>query len=437
MVPLSILGVVLGVVILVALSMRGFSVFISAIAASVVIGLFGGISLQQSILTDFMGGFVGFIQGNFMVFAAGALMGKAYEMTNGAKAVARLFVKLFGQRFAPYAVLAAIWVLTGGGIAGFVLAFSVYPIALEVFREANLPRNIIPGLIIAGCCTASSWGAGVAQPVNSVMANGFGISLMAAAVPSFIMMAAAMATSFVVMAFLFKKAKANGEGFVAGPDDPSDANIEIPNGWVALLPLIVAILLINIKIDGAPILPTAFGIFVGAVLATLLMKNFIGKDQSIVTNMGQGFQNALISIGNTAAMVAVGSVARATVGFAAVLSGVTGMGGNPLISATITALIISSITGGATGAVGLVAPLLTPIYTAMGVNLEMVGRIVSSAGHIGGLLPNGGFVNTTITGIAKDTYKNCWTNVFLISTFANVVATVVGIIVMTIMGVYI
>jgi len=437
MVPLSILGVVLGVVILVALSMRGFSVFISAIAASVVIGLFGGISLQQSILTDFMGGFVGFIQGNFMVFAAGALMGKAYEMTNGAKAVARLFVKLFGQRFAPYAVLAAIWVLTGGGIAGFVLAFSVYPIALEVFREANLPRNIIPGVIVAGCCTASSWGAGVAQPVNSVMANGFGISLMAAAVPSFIMMFAAMATSFIVMAILFKKAKANGEGFVVNANDPSDANLEIPNGWLALAPIFVALLLINIKIDGSPILPTAFGIFVGAVLATLLMKNYIGKDQSVVNHMGQGFQNALNSIGNTAAMVAVGSVARATIGFSAVLDTVTGMGGNPLISATLAALVISAITGGATGAVGLVAPLLTPVYTAMGANLEMVGRIVSSAGHIGGLLPNGGFVNTMITGIAKDTYKNCWTNVFLISTFANVVATVVGIIVMTIMGVYV
>ena len=436
MVPFSILGIVLGLVILVVLSMKGFSVFISAIAASIAIALCSGISLQQAVLTDFMAGFVGFIQGNFMVFAAGALMGKAYEMTNGAKAVARLFIKLFGQRFAPYAVLAAIWVMTGGGIAGFVLAFSVFPIALEVFREANLPRNIIPGLIIAGCCTASSWGAGVAQPVNSVMANGFGISLMAAAVPSFIMMAAAMATSFIVMAFLFKKAKANGEGFIAGPNDPSDEGVEIPNGWVALIPLIVAVLLINVKINGSPILPTAFGIFVGAVLAVLLMRNNITKGQSIATNMGQGFTNALTSIGNTAAMVAVGSVARATIGFAAVLEGVTGMGGNPLISATITALIISSITGGATGAVGLVAPLLTPIYTSMGANLEMIGRIVSSAGHIGGLLPNGGFVNTTITGIAQDTYKNCWTNVFLLSTFANIVATVVGIIVMTIMGVY-
>ena len=437
MVPVSIIGIIIGLAILVVLSMRGISVFISAILASAVMALFSGISLQQAILSDFMAGFVGFVNGNFMVFAAGALMGKAYEMTNGAKAVARLFIKLFGQRFAPYAILVAIMVMTGGGIAGFVLAFSVFPIALEVFREANLPRYIIPGVIIAGCCTASSWGAGVAQPVNSVMANGFGIGLMAAAVPSFIMMAVALATACAAMSVLFKKAKAKGEGFISYPGDPSDANVEVPNGWLALVPIVVALALINVKIADKPILPTAFGIFVGAVLAVLLMKGSIAKDVNIVAGFGQGFQNALNSIGNTAAMVAVGSVARATIGFTAVLDTLTGMGGNPLISAALAALIISAITGGATGAVGLVAPLLTPVYTAMGANLEMIGRIVSSTGHIGGLLPNGGFVNTMITGIAKDTYKNCWSSAFFISTFANIVATIVGIVVMTIMGVYV
>ena len=47
--------------------------------------------------------------------------------------------------------------MTGGGIAGFVLAFAMFPIAAEIFREVDAPRAIIPGLIITGCCTASSW----------------------------------------------------------------------------------------------------------------------------------------------------------------------------------------------------------------------------------------------------------------------------------------
>ena len=110
------------------------------------------------------------------------LMGKAYEITGGAKAVARLFIKLFTVRFAPYAIFLAIVVMTWGGIAGFVLAFSVFPIAVEIFREADLPRSMIPGIVIAGCCTISSWGPGSAQPVNNIYATNFQTSLMGAPV---------------------------------------------------------------------------------------------------------------------------------------------------------------------------------------------------------------------------------------------------------------
>ena len=95
MTAVSIIGIFLGLAVLIFCSMKGLSVFISALLASVVIALTGGISLESALLTDFMTGFVNFITGNFMVFAAGALMGKAYEITGGAKAVARLFIKLF------------------------------------------------------------------------------------------------------------------------------------------------------------------------------------------------------------------------------------------------------------------------------------------------------------------------------------------------------
>ena len=75
MTAVSIIGIFLGLAVLIFCSMKGLSVFISALLASVVIALTGGISLESALLTDFMTGFVNFITGNFMVFAAGALMG--------------------------------------------------------------------------------------------------------------------------------------------------------------------------------------------------------------------------------------------------------------------------------------------------------------------------------------------------------------------------
>ena len=94
------------------------------------------------------------------------------------------------------------------------------------------------------------------------------------------------------------------------------------------------------------------------------------------------------------------------------MKAVTGIGGSPLIGASLAGLIVAFICGGATGATGLLGPILTPVYTEMGANMEMVGRIVMASGHVTGTLPNGGFINTVITGIAKDTYKNCFKYLF-------------------------
>lgn len=437
MTALSIIGIFVGLFVLIFCSMRGFSVFISALLASIIIALTGSVSLSQAVLTDFMNGFVGFISGNFMVFAAGALMGKAYEITHGAKAVAQLFIKLFGKKYAPYALLIAIMIMTGGGITGFVLVFALFPIAAEVFREIDLPRHIIPGLLIAGCCTASSWGAGVAQPVNNIYATTFNTTLMGAPVPSVIMMITALAASCIFLHIFIKQAQKNGEHYVVSEFDVPSSNEVLPNGWVALIPLVVALALINIKVNGTVLMPTAFGIFIGAALAMLLMYKYKTDDKSIATHVGAGFSGALMSIGNTAAMAAVGTVAKSTAGFAVLLETLTGMGGNPLISAAICGGIICWVTGGATGGLSMIGPTLAATYTSMGVNSAMVGRIIMAMGHATGTMPNGGFINTTITGVAHDTYKNAYKYSLFLCSVPNLIAVVVGIIVMSVMGIYV
>ena len=437
MTTISIIGIFVGLAVLIFLSMKGYSVFISALLASVIIALTGGVTLEQALLKDFMGGFTGFVSGNFMVFAAGALMGKIYEITGGAKAVAHLFIKLFGKNLAPYALLLAVIIMAGGGITGFVLVFALFPIAVEVFREADLPRYIIPGLLITGCCTVSSWGAGVAQPVNNIYATTFNTTLMGAPVPSIIMMIASLAFTMFFLHLFLAKAKGRGEHFVASEYDRASSEEALPNGWVALIPLIVALALINVKVGGKVLMPTAFGIFIGAALAYALMFKFKSDDKPIKDHIGAGFASALTSIGNTAAMAAVGGVAKSTVGFTVLLDSLLGMGGNPLISAAICGFIICGVTGGATGGLSMIGPSLAASYGAMGVNLAMVGRIIMTVGHSSGTLPNGGFINTVINGVAHDTYKNSYKYCFVMCSLSNLFAVIVGIIVMSVMGIYV
>jgi H+/gluconate symporter-like permease len=44
-------------------------------------------------------------------------------------------------------------ILTYGGVSLFVVAFSVYPMALALFREADLPRRFIPAALAFGSVT--------------------------------------------------------------------------------------------------------------------------------------------------------------------------------------------------------------------------------------------------------------------------------------------
>ena len=70
---------------------------------------------------------------------------------------------------------------------------------------------MIPGIVIAGCCTISSWGPGSAQPVNNIYATNFQTSLMGAPVPSIIMAVARLLVTCLLMAVFIGRARARGE----------------------------------------------------------------------------------------------------------------------------------------------------------------------------------------------------------------------------------
>ena len=54
--------------------------------------------------------------------------------------------------------------LSYGGINSFVIIFAIYPIALKLFEEADLPTYLLPGIAVS--YTHLVLGAGVTAAVN-------------------------------------------------------------------------------------------------------------------------------------------------------------------------------------------------------------------------------------------------------------------------------
>ena len=72
------------------------------------------------------------------------------EATGAAKSIAVKVTKLIGKKRAILGVLIATALLAYGGVSVFVIVFAIYPIALELFREANISRKLLVPTFMLG-----------------------------------------------------------------------------------------------------------------------------------------------------------------------------------------------------------------------------------------------------------------------------------------------
>ena len=114
----------------------------------------------MSFVSAYMDGFASFVAAWFFMFLLGSMFGKFMEDTGAADSVARWIINKLGRKQAVLAVVLACAILTYGGVSVFVVAFSVYPMALSLFKDANLPRRFIPAALAFGSVTFTMTSAG-------------------------------------------------------------------------------------------------------------------------------------------------------------------------------------------------------------------------------------------------------------------------------------
>ena len=429
---LSIIGMIVALAALSFMVMKGVNIFIAAIVSSLIVAVTGGIPLYEALQTNYMGGFTGFFGGNFLIFVAGAIMGQVYEKTNGAKAIARMIINGLGKQAAIVAVPLAIGILTYGGIAGFVVCFAVFPIALEIYREADIPRRFIPGAIVFACCTFSAIGPGNPQVGNVVLQNALGTTLMAGAVVGFVATIVTLVVGVFMLTVMVKRAQAAGEHFVAKPTDKFDDDAVCPNGWLALAPLALTLILINIKVGGAQIIPTPFGVFLGSVLAYIVLRKYKTDPTPVMDLLANGIRNAVTAAANTSAVVGFGSVVKAASGFPVLCSAIENIPGPPLVAVALATTIIAGICGSGSGGLGIAAPILKPIFVdGLGININVLHRMMMVASCGLDSLPHNGFVVTVINGVCGETHKDAYMPVFWLTVVTPLIATAVSIVLFT------
>ncbi|UTR09858.1 GntP family permease [Evansella sp. LMS18] len=417
-------GILLGLIVLMALAYLGWSIIWVAPIAAGVVALTGGLDLLDAYTDTYMGGFVGFARDWFPVFMLGAIFGKLMEDTGMAKSVAVALTKLIGTKRAILGVIVACAVLTYGGVSLFVVVFAVYPLALSLFREANISRRLMPAAVALGAFTFTMTAIpGTPQIQNLIPIPYFQTSATAAPVMGIVAALVMGVGGYYYLRWREKQLTEKGELF-AEPKDQKIAGFEgeAPNFVLSLLPLITVLVTLNI-LDWHIVVALISGIILILLLNISKFKNFVKA-------INAGAVGSVTAIINTSAAVGFGTVVREVPGFERLTELLLGIRGNPLISEAVAVNILAGATGSASGGMGIALEALGERYYQLaldtGVSTEAFHRVASLAS--GGLdaLPHNGAVLTllTITGLShKESYKD----IFVVAVAIPIVATAVAI----------
>jgi len=455
----GVLAIIVSLGLLMYLAYRGITVLvlapILALGAAFVAG--GADAHIMATYTEtFMKAFANYCKSYFPVFLLGAIFGKLMDDSGSAKAISHAIAKKLGGDKAILAVIAACGILTFGGVSLFVVAFAVFPIAMQLFKEADIPKRLIPGSIAAGAFTFTMTALpGTPQIQNAIPMPFFGTDAYAAPILG-IFAAICMFTGAVVwLNFRVKKAKAAGEGYGNHPNEKivEFDEKDLPSLGLALLPIIL-VLVINfifskfifvagkyngdyLKDYGTKLASVSgtwslvIALVISIVITILLnLKNLKNPKESV----NQGAIGSLLAVVNVSSEVGYGNVIQSLAAFTILKEALLGISSNPIISEAVSVNVLAGITGSASGGMSIALGVLGKTYLEaaiqQGINPEVLHRIAALASGGFDSLPHNGAV-ITLLSICGLTHKDSYADIGMCSVVIPVITLVFVVILAT------
>jgi H+/gluconate symporter-like permease len=480
----GVAGVLLALALLIYLAYRGVSILILAPALASLAVLFDGEApLLASYTQVFMRGAGDFIVRFFPLFLLGAIFGKLMDASGAARGLAQGFVARLGADHAVLAVVLACAVLTYGGVSLFVVAFAVYPIAAALFRQADLPKRLIPATIALGAFTFTMTALpGTPAIQNAIPMPFFGTTPFAAPGLGILTGAVMLAGGMLWLGCRTGRARAAGEGYGAHDDAPvprpdkrlrehaagegydlmevggDTAGVAKAPFPVAVAPIALVVALNYVfAMHVVPALDTGYlaaarygatevdsvrGVWsiIAALVLAILAQIALNwrRLPGLTRTLDDGASASVLPIFNTASQVGFGAVIASLPAFEAIRAGVLDRGAdNPLLSLAISVNLLAGITGSASGGMSIALETLGDAYVASaraaGVPLDLMHRVTSVA--TGGLdaLPHNGAV-ISLLAICGLTHRQSYADVFVVAVLVPLLALAVLIVLGTTVG---
>lgn len=213
---LGLFGIILSLVLLMVLAYRGINVLILApLMALLATAFAGGLPLLATYTQVFMPALGEYAITYFPLFLLGAIFGKLMDDSGAARVIAHFIVDKLGDRQAIVAIVLSCGILTYGGVSLFVVAFAVFPIAAALFREADVPKRLIPATIALGSFTFTMTALpGTPAIQNAIPAPYFGTDAFAAPILGIIAGLIMFGGGIAWLSYRSRRLRSAGEGYL-------------------------------------------------------------------------------------------------------------------------------------------------------------------------------------------------------------------------------
>lgn len=471
---LGLFGIIISLLLLMVLAYRGVSVVLAAPICAFFAMAMSGAPLLPGYTEIFMPALGNFVRNYFPLFATGAIFGALMTSAGYAKAIAQILARTFGAKHALVATALTSGLLTYGGISTYVVVFVMFPLALELFRQADIPRRLMPATIAVGSLTFTMTALpGSPQIQNIIPGNAFETSAFAA--PGLGLLGGAMMLfgSLAWLTYRSRRLTKAGEHFAAPTDaekrkasrgESVDSHAEVSeesthalitpsHPGLAFIPLLVMFtvnlvctkwilpsmdwgFLQNDPYKGATLgnrlaVWAALVAMLCSVLTVLVLNlHHLGLLWKV---MGDSVKDAFIPILTTGSEVGYGAVIASAAAFTIIRDSILGVSGSALIASAVSTSVVAGITGSASGGMTIALNAMGEEFKRMaleqGVSLEAMHRITAMAS--GGLdsMPHNGAVITLLL-VCGLTHRESYKDIFMVTLLIPVltVATLIPVV---------
>ncbi len=428
----QIFGLILSIVFLILLVMKGANAITASLVAALIAGLTNGFGIWQTLSDLYVPGFLSFAGKMFFVFLFGAIYGQVMGSSNSAHRIAYTFLDFFGKERVVLVVALATTILIYGGVSAMVVYFAVVPIAFVLIREANVPKVLLPGMLMWAAGTfAMSAIPGTPQNVNLVPTESLGVAPTAGPILGIVDTVIVFGLGLLYFNRQIRRYREKGIGFDADATinmDSSDvARDDCPSAWKAFLPLILLVGLYLALYNGTfgvqlgSFQAVSSAMFVATVVVLVLNPNKFKENTKAIV---QATENWTTPLFNFTCMIAFGAVVEATPGFSAIADVLMNIPGGVYVSAWLTTNVMCGITGSGSGGEVIALNSMQSKWLAAGADPRILARIVAVSAVGFDSLPHCGGTSTSF-GLCNEKVGDGYIHAFMSSVLIPFIASII------------